>query len=91
MPKLQFEDLGLCDYEKAHSIQKNHFDRLIAAKKNKLEMEDAGILLLCEHPPVYTIGRNGSESNLISSKDQLNAQVHRIGRGGDITFHGPVK
>ena len=92
MPQVLFEDLGHCGYEKAHSVQEKHFNRLISAKKSKEDTSaenDAGVLLFCEHPPVYTIGRNGSEDNLIVDKEQLNVDVHRIGRGGDITFHGP--
>src|SRR5262249_11342149 len=49
-------------------------------------------LLLLEHDPVYTIGRRGSESNLIAPPDVLRrsgASVYRVDRGGDITYHGP--
>ncbi len=49
-------------------------------------------LLLCEHPPVYTIGRNASDGNLLVSEAALKAkgaELFRIDRGGDITFHGP--
>ena len=49
-------------------------------------------LLLLEHDPVYTIGRRGSEANLIAPPDVLRrggASVYRVDRGGDITYHGP--
>ena len=49
-------------------------------------------LLLLEHPPVFTIGRNGDGSNLIAgrrSAAEAGAEVHHVDRGGDITFHGP--
>jgi lipoyl(octanoyl) transferase len=49
-------------------------------------------LLLLEHDPVYTIGRRGSEANLIAPPDALRrsgASVYRVDRGGDITYHGP--
>ena len=49
-------------------------------------------LLLLEHPPVFTIGRNGSSSNLLvgmTGAHDEGAEVHHIDRGGDITFHGP--
>lgn len=49
-------------------------------------------LLLLEHFPVYTIGRGGDESNLLASPQrlrELGAELIRIDRGGDITFHGP--
>ncbi len=46
-------------------------------------------LLLLEHPPVFTIGRNGDGSNLLVDRVGLGAEVHHVDRGGDITFHGP--
>ena len=49
-------------------------------------------LLLLEHLPVYTIGRGGDEANLLATPDrlrELGAELVRIDRGGDITFHGP--
>lgn len=49
-------------------------------------------LLLLEHFPVYTIGRGGNESNLLATPERLReigAELIRIDRGGDITFHGP--
>jgi len=53
---------------------------------------DDDYLLLLEHPPVFTIGRNGDASNLLvgmSGALAEGAEVHHIDRGGDITFHGP--
>ena len=49
-------------------------------------------LLLVEHFPVYTIGRGGNESNLLATPDRLReigAELVRVDRGGDITYHGP--
>lgn len=49
-------------------------------------------LLLCEHPPVYTLGKSGHLSNLLISEEDMNKKgIHffRTNRGGDITFHGP--
>ena len=49
-------------------------------------------LLLVEHFPVYTLGRGGDESNLLASGERLReigAELVRVDRGGDITFHGP--
>jgi lipoyl(octanoyl) transferase len=49
-------------------------------------------LLLLEHFPVYTIGRGGDEGNLLASPERLReigAELVRVDRGGDITFHGP--
>jgi len=49
-------------------------------------------LLLLTHPHVYTLGRAGDEANLLVSKETLASEgisVERVGRGGDITYHGP--
>jgi lipoyl(octanoyl) transferase len=49
-------------------------------------------LLLLEHFPVYTLGRGGDESNLLATPERLSeigAELVRVDRGGDITFHGP--
>ena len=56
--------------------------------QNKLE----DILLLLEHPPTITIGKNGDAQNVLFSRDMLQnlgVQIFEIGRGGDVTYHGP--
>jgi len=48
--------------------------------------------LFCEHPHVFTIGKSGTEANLLISTEQLhqrNIAYYKINRGGDITYHGP--
>jgi lipoyl(octanoyl) transferase len=52
----------------------------------------AGTLILVEHPHVYTLGKNGSENNLLIDYIQLqarDAKFFKTDRGGDITYHGP--
>ena len=49
-------------------------------------------MLLVEHPPVYTLGKSGKESNLLVAEaflKSIGAEFYHIDRGGDITFHGP--
>ena len=49
-------------------------------------------LLFCEHPHVYTLGKNGDEKNLLVNEEYLKsrgATFYKINRGGDITYHGP--
>ena len=45
-------------------------------------------LILVEHDPVYTLGKNANEDHLLQSRDE-SVDVFNIERGGDITFHGP--
>ena len=49
-------------------------------------------LLLLEHPPVITLGRNAGAQNIVASREFLTAngvELHETDRGGDVTFHGP--
>ena len=49
-------------------------------------------LLLCEHPPVYTLGKSGHAENILISEVEMlqkGIQFYKTNRGGDITFHGP--
>ena len=78
-------DLGLIGYAEAYALQK----RVVAARKAGV-MED--VLLLCEHPPVITLGRSGKRENLLVSEHvlrQKGVEFHATDRGGDITYHGP--
>ncbi len=78
-------DLGLIDYAEAWALQR----RIVAARKADA-MED--VLLLCEHPHVITLGRNGKREHLLASERvlrQRGVEFHATDRGGDITYHGP--
>ena len=70
---------GLVDYAAALAWQQTLVAQRIAA-----EIPDS--LVLLEHPPVFTLGRGGDERYLL---DPGQVPVHRVGRGGEVTFHGP--
>ncbi len=56
------------------------------------ELQTENYLLVCEHPPVYTLGKSGHIENLLIDDAERSAkgiQFFKINRGGDITFHGP--
>jgi lipoic acid synthetase len=46
-------------------------------------------LLLCQHPPVYTLGVRGDDANVLVDPASVGAELYRVNRGGDVTFHGP--
>ena len=77
--------LGRVSYAEALAIQQ----QVIAARKQNLVGDT---LLLLEHPPVLTLGRNAHRSNVLVSDEllaQRGVEVHEINRGGDVTYHGP--
>jgi lipoyl(octanoyl) transferase len=78
-------NLGSVEYAQSLDLQL----RLCESKKKGLEPD---LLLLLEHPPTITLGRNGKWHNLLVSDEELAARGVRryeVDRGGDITFHGP--
>ena len=78
-------------YEEMLEIQTLEFERRVAFRKDgRLLPED--LILFVEHKPVYTLGRHGKVENLIADRTSLqenNISLYHIGRGGDITYHGP--
>ncbi len=82
---LAVEWLGVVPYVEALALQ----ERRIEARRRG-EVPDA--LLLLEHPPVITLGRRAREQNVLAAPEQLAArgvEVHRVSRGGDVTYHAP--
>lgn len=83
--KCQVIDLGLIEYQEAYEVQK----RILEERKQN-EVPDT--LLILQHTSVITVGRGGRDKNILASKEELRAKgisVHKIDRGGDVTFHGP--
>jgi lipoate-protein ligase B len=76
---LLYKDLGRMDYLAALALQ----EHLVARKQRECSPD---ILLLVEHPHVFTLGRGGKELNVLAPGE---VPVYRTGRGGDVTYHGP--
>jgi len=85
MPEAYLLNLELMSYPQAWELQ-----RRIVERKVKGPFPD--VLILIEHPPVITLGRRGREDNIRVAKQDIVRHavcVHRVERGGDVTYHGP--
>ena len=100
MQRVKYEDLGLIEYQQAWDYQEKLLQHNVALKSaaRKInpdylpkELTTQHSFLLCEHPPVYTLGKSGSMDNVLMNDDELKEngiQFFKTNRGGDITFHG---
>ncbi|MGY8764202.1 MAG: lipoyl(octanoyl) transferase LipB [Fidelibacterota bacterium] len=75
------QNIGRKSYKAVWDLQKE-----MQQQRIKGDIEDT--LILVEHDPVYTLGKNANEDHLLQSRDE-SVDVFNIERGGDITFHGP--
>ena len=76
---------GLVEYRRAWEMQKDIHQQVADGRL-------PNVLLLMEHPHVYTLGRRGKPWDVLASVGQLarlGAAVHHIDRGGEVTYHGP--
>jgi lipoyl(octanoyl) transferase len=82
---IQYLYLGRVGYDDALRLQ----EELVALRvAGRIE----NVLLLLEHPPVLTLGRNANRSNVLASDELLarrGVTLRQINRGGDVTYHGP--
>ena len=94
----RFRDLGLIRFTDAWGSQEELFQSIVSIKLRNGNLPESereltpNYLLFCEHPHVYTLGKSGSEDNLLINHIQLqakDAEFIPINRGGDITYHGP--
>jgi len=89
---MKFVDWQIIDYKTAWDNQEVLFQKIIQTKKEAQDTHDLEAVFLCEHPHVYTLGRNGQVNNLLVNEDflrKIDAVFYKIDRGGDITYHGP--
>lgn len=87
----KFHSLGVIDYKECWDFQETLFNEILIQKREE-KTNILNHLIFCEHPHVYTLGKSGSEDNMLINYIQLqakNATFHKINRGGDITYHGP--
>jgi len=88
-PRVNFDvrRLGLIPYGEALEMQ-----RALVEERRAGRVPD--LLLLVQHPPVLTVGvkGDGGRSNILVPAErlaELGVEVHKTGRGGDVTYHGP--
>jgi len=88
--QISIKNLGKINYQEAWDFQEKLFAENL--KDKVAGKETTNHLLLCEHEHVYTLGKSGSENNLLVTNQQLrklNVSYIKTNRGGDITYHGP--
>ncbi|MCX8112098.1 MAG: lipoyl(octanoyl) transferase LipB [Bacteroidia bacterium] len=84
---VRYEDWGLISYKAAWDKQRAYVQE---ALKDLAAWQDR--LILCEHPPVITLGRNAHSEHILLPEPLLRARgidVYAVERGGDVTYHGP--
>lgn len=93
-----FINWGLIAYKEAWDLQETLFKQKADTKFKNRELPPGqqetipNHLIFCEHPHVYTLGKSGSENNLLINDEflqRIGATYFPINRGGDITYHGP--
>jgi lipoyl(octanoyl) transferase len=85
MTLISLVQLGTVDYATSLRLQQ----QLVALRK---EEKIGDVLLLLEHAPVITLGRNAKAANVVASSEllaQRGVELFECDRGGDVTFHGP--
>ncbi len=96
--QVNFQDLGLLDYQEAWDYQEKLFAETVSVKTQNRSLEPdkqlptPNFLLFCQHTHVYTLGKSGKSDNFLLNEEALEqkqAKFYRINRGGDITYHGP--
>lgn len=74
---------GLVSYTDAWDWQRS----LLTARLDNSSLDD--VLILLEHPPVYTLGQGANEKFLKFDLNKTSYEVHRVERGGEVTYHCP--
>jgi lipoyl(octanoyl) transferase len=80
-------DLGIKPYLEVLQLQEQLFNKKMEAKLNNDPSQN--YLILCEHKPVFTLGKSGKRENILVTDEAMQAEFYHVNRGGDVTFHGP--
>ena len=83
-PALRAEWLGRIDYDRALALQTAAAADVAAGEPERL--------FLLEHEPVYTLGRNAADADILFTPErraELGVAVRESNRGGKVTYHGP--
>lgn len=91
MKKAYYKDLGLIKYKDAWDYQEEIVAKRVKNKFDNSNTDEADLILFCEHPNVYTLGKSGDDTNLLLDYIQMqakNVEFFKTNRGGDITYHG---
>jgi lipoyl(octanoyl) transferase len=96
--KVIFKDLGIIEYKAAWDYQESLLQQNVKIKSElrnsptqNIKLQTQNYFLLCEHTPVYTLGKSGKKENVLMTDEELAANdiaFFNTNRGGDITFHG---
>lgn len=97
MQQVFFQNLGVASYKEVWDYQEQLLAQNVAIKSQLRENPNAAVsttnyLLFVQHPPVYTLGKNGKGEHVLLGNEELKQkgiEYFHINRGGDITFHGP--
>lgn len=87
---IKIENWGIIDYGEALDRQTVLYET--AKEKKSVGEKVTNIIIACEHPHVYTLGKSGKDSNMLLTENMLKnmgINYYHIKRGGDITYHGP--
>lgn len=93
--RVKISDVGRIQYAKAWDIQTEIQQGLVRNKRANSGSKDYSAehqFLICEHNPVYTLGKSGDEANLLLNQEEIiknGVEFFKVNRGGDITYHGP--
>jgi lipoic acid synthetase len=74
---------------RARWLGRVHYAEALSLQRGLFANAEGDYLLLLEHPPTYTLGVRADPAHVLVDPAAVGAEVHRVDRGGDVTYHGP--